>query len=130
MCTGRDALMLTRFESSEPSIFHLSSIHSSTSWLSHLHFLSLSLFSPSHTLWLSRIILISTPCHNASCPYTLYPQLYQEVLALPDVDNCRFYTSPCPCGSNVKRSRCCTEGFVAPYVGDTELIDPRAIIWK
>jgi hypothetical protein len=57
-------------------------------------------------------------------------QLYQEVLALPDVDNCRYYAQPCPCGSQEKRSKCCSEKFVLPYEEGKDTIDPRAIIWK
>jgi len=57
-------------------------------------------------------------------------QLYQEVLALPDVDNCRYYSSPCPCGSHEQRSKCCSEKYIVPYIGDTNDIDPRAFLWK
>lgn len=67
----------------------------------------------------------------------LQTALYKHMLALPDFDNDRYSTSPCPCGSGEKRGMCCQEQYKAPYLrvradGSDYInkLDPRAVIWR
>lgn len=69
----------------------------------------------------------------------LQTALYKHLLSLPDFDNDRYSTTPCPCGSGGKRGQCCRQEYKVPYTrtvsGDgspsyTDKVDPRAVLWR
>lgn len=72
----------------------------------------------------------------------LQQRMYEECLASPEFDNVRYSASPCPCGSELPRSRCC-DIYRVPYLRDRlqsthsrpssitkPTIDPRAALWR